>query len=349
MGFDGDPSFEHVCLGGTFSPFHRGHRALLLRALAIGQNVFVGVTSGELAQRGRKRQVPSVDERIATVEAFLKEAGAGKRGEVDAIDDPFGRALEDKFEAIVVSPETRSTATTINEERAKRDLQALVVETVPFVLALDGEPVNGTRVATGEIDADGIQPRSISLAVGTANPVKLEAVERVFGRFIPAVSVEAIEVDTGVSAQPKDQEGPQGAANRARNALAASQQAGLGVGIEAAIVEDAASGCTFDVQYAAIADAQGRVTTGAGPGFGYPSSVLASVEAGHTIGEIFDAIEGTDDVGQAEGAIGALTRGAATRSELTEWAILAALVPRLRPELYDPLPGEGLSLPGSGE
>jgi pantetheine-phosphate adenylyltransferase len=336
-------SFAHVCLGGTFSPLHRGHRALLARAAAIGDNVFAGVTSGELATRGREREVPPVEERIGHVEAFLETQGVGDRVDVGAIEDPFGRALEERFEAIVVSPETRSTAERINKERGKRGLDPLVVEEVPFVLGLDGEPVNGTRVANGEIDADGLDPLEVHLAVGTQNPVKVEAAEQVFGRFVPEVHVDAVDVETGVSAQPIGAEGPQGAANRARRALAASEEAGLGVGIEAAIVEDEASGCTFDVQYGAIADSQGRVTTGAGPGFTYPSAVLEAVEDGHTIGEAFDAIEDRQGVGSDEGAIGVLTRGGATRGELTEWAVITALVPRLKPSWYDPLPGEELA------
>lgn len=341
---DEEPSFAHVCLGGTFSPLHRGHRALLARAASIGENVFVGVTSGELAQRGRKREVPAVEDRIDAVEAFLDDNDVLDRVEVAPIDDPFGRALEERFEAIVVSPETRTTADRINKERGKHGLDPLVVEEVPFVLGLDGEPVNGTRVAAGEIDVDGLDPRSVHLAVGSANPVKVEAAEQVFGRFVPKVQADAIDVDTGVCDQPRDSEGPQGAANRARRALAASEEAGLGVGIEAAIVEDEASGNTFDVQYGAIADSQGRVTTGAGPGFAYPAAVLEAVDRGRTIGEVFDELEDREGIGRSEGAIGVLTRGGTTRAELTEWAVLTALVPRLRPSWYDPLPGEALDL-----
>lgn len=343
MVLEDGPAFEHVCMGGTFSPFHRGHRALLTRTVAIGEQVFVGVTSGKLAQRGRERNVPSVEDRMDGVQAFLEAQGDADRVEVAPIEDPYGRALEERFEAIVVSPETRGTAEEINEERKARGLDPLVVEVVPFVLGLDGEPVNGTRVANGEIDPEGLEPRSVDLAVGSTNPVKVEATETVFGRWIPNVHTASVEVDPGVGEQPRGAEGPRGAANRARRALEALDEASLGVGIEAAIVEDDASGSTFDVQYAAIADPQGRVTTGAGPGFAYPPSVLEAVDGGHTIGEVFEAIEGRTGVGEGEGAIGVLTRGGATRSELTEWAVIAALVPRLRPDLYTPLPGEGFS------
>ncbi len=336
----GDRPFEHVCLGGTFSPFHRGHRALVGRALAIGDNVFVGVTSGELAQRGRERTVPPAKERIADVRSMVEEAGRAASVDIAPIEDAFGRALEPRFEAIVVSPETRGTAETINQARREEGLDPLSIETVPFVLGLDGRPVTGTRVAAGEVDPDGLEPRSVHLVVGSANPVKEAAAKDAMGRFVPEVTTEAVDVDTGVPEQPYDEEGPRGATQRARAALEASEHEGLGVGIEAAIVTEDPSGQRHDVQYCAIADAQGRVTLGAGPGFAYPPRVVEMLEEGATVGEAFREITGREDVGHREGAIGVLTRGGATREELTEWAVLSALVPRLRPSWYDPVDAE---------
>lgn len=327
-------------MGGTFSPLHRGHRALLSRALSVGENVFVGVTQGELARRNREREVPPAKERIADVRAFLETHGLADRAEIAPIDDPFGRALEPRFDAIVVSPETRRTADRINTAREDEGLDPLVVETVPFVLGLDGEPVNGTRVAAGEIDADGVEPRRIRLAVGTGNDVKVQAAKHAFGRFTPTVEATGVDVDSGVPEQPYDEEGPRGALRRAHRALAEVDEAGLGVGIEAAIVTKSPSGQREDVQFCAIVDGQGRVTTGAGPGFAYPPRVLADLDEGRTVGEAFHDLTGREDVGSQEGAIGVLTRGGATREELTEWAVLAAIVPRLRPEWYDPLPFE---------
>ncbi len=327
-------------MGGTFDPLHRGHRALILRALAIGENVFIGVTGGELSRRNRERQVPPAEERIEAVRRLLKEKGLEARAEVDRIEDPYGRALEPRFEAIVVSPETRPTAERINQERQAEDLDPLVIEVVPFVLGLDGLPVNGTRVSAGEIDPDGVEPKRVHLAVGSGNPIKARAAETAFGRWVPDVQTTAVEVDTGVPEQPHDEEGPEGAANRAIAALDAVDEAGLGIGIEAAIHTKDPSGQPFDVQYCAIADRQGRVTVGAGPGFTYPPIVLEALEAGETVGQVIGRLAGSRTIGQEEGAIGYLTRLGTTREELTEWAVISAIVPRLRPELYEPLPLE---------
>lgn len=324
-------------MGGTFSPFHRGHRALIGRALTISENVFIGITTGALSQRGRDRTVPPVDERIQTVEAFLEHHGRAKTTTVAPIEDPFGRALEPRFEAIVVSPETQGTAHRINQARQDEGYDPLAIETVPFVLGLDGKPVTGTRVAADEIDPDGVEPKTIHLAVGTQNPVKVDAAKNAIGRIVPTVTTQKVTVDSGVPEQPYDEEGPQGAANRARAALEEADEPGLGIGIEAAIITNDPSGQRHDVQYCAIADAQDRITIGAGPGFPYPPRVLEALDDGQTVGDAFHRITDRDDVGQKEGAIGVLTRNAVTRRELTEWAVLAALVPRLRPDWYDPV------------
>lgn len=334
---DQGPTFQAVCMGGTFDPLHRGHKALIHRALAIGEHVFIGVTAGELSQRGRQRQVPPAEARIEQVHRLLKEIGQEDRAEVAPIEEPFGRALEPRFEAIVVSPETEPTAERINDARRENGDAPLVIEEVPFVLGLDGLPVNGTRVSNGEIDPEGLEPQRVHLAIGSANPVKLEAAKRAVGRWIPSVEATGLEVESGVPEQPHDAEGPRGAANRARRALEAVEAAGLGIGIEAAIHTGDPSGEPFDVQYCAIADRQGRITVGAGPGFAYPPRVLEAIEAGQTVGEAIGALAGSETIGQEEGAIGFLTRLATTREELTEWAVISAMVPRLRPSLYDPL------------
>jgi non-canonical (house-cleaning) NTP pyrophosphatase len=43
---------------------------------------------------------------------------------------------------------------------------------------------------------------------------------------------------------------------------------------------------------------------------------------------------GIEDIGEKMGAVGYLTKGKLNREELTEQAVLMALVPRIRKELY---------------
>ena len=178
--------------------------------------------------------------------------------------------------------------------------------------------------------------------VGSTNPVKAEAVQRVFARAFPdraaSLRVERVAVDSGVPAQPRDEEVPQGAIARARAALAASRgEADFGVGIEAGLLRCEPLDAYFDVQFCAIADREGRITVGHGAGFLYPPQVLRAVlEEGRTVGEAMAELTGIPEIGKKMGAIGYLSRGLLDRTQLTEQAVLMALIPRLRPELYEP-------------
>ena len=177
--------------------------------------------------------------------------------------------------------------------------------------------------------------------VGSTNPVKAEAVRRIFARAFPneaeGLNVKLVAVDPGVPAQPRDEEVPRGAVARARAALAASRgEADFGVGIEAGLLRCDPLDTYFDVQFCAIVDREGKITVGHGAGFVYPPRVLRAVlQGGRTVGEAMVELSRIPDIGKKMGAIGYLSRGLLDRTQLTEQAVLMALIPRLRPELYE--------------
>ena len=90
----------------------------------------------------------------------------------------------------------------------------------------------------------------------------------------------------------------------------------------------------LDVQYCAVVDKRGRVTLGHGPGFAYPPSVVERVKGGKTVGDAMDELTGTKAIGRTTGAIGFLSEGRMDRTRLTEAAVLMAMVPRIRKDLY---------------
>jgi hypothetical protein len=66
-------------------------------------------------------------------------------------------------------------------------------------------------------------------------------------------------------------------------------------------------------------------------GFVYPPRVLEEVLQGRTVGEVMSELTGIEKIGHKGGAIGYLSKNLLTREQLTEQAVLMALIPRIRP------------------
>jgi inosine/xanthosine triphosphatase len=237
---------------------------------------------------------------------------------------------------MVVSPETLLAGRKANAIRRSSGLRPLKLIVQPYVLGQDLLPIKATRVAAGLIDRRGRRLKPLRVAVGSTNPAKVDAVRRVFRRALPGVRVKVtgFNVAHGTRAQPLGPKTAAGALRRARLALARGT-AEYGVGIEAGLLLDKGIGKWLDVQYCAIVDALGHESKGHGPGFHYPDDVTAEVQRGKTVGHVMARVSGDERIGRTTGAIGYLTRGLLDRTALTEQAVMAALVPRIRRELYE--------------
>lgn len=324
-----------VCMGGTFDVLHRGHHALLDAAFEAGdEGVGIGVTTDDFANARRSRVVRPYAQRVADLMAFLGRRGYAPRAEVLPISDAVGFALEPRFDAIAATEETLSSAEAINAERVRRGLRPLRVVLAPYVLADDARPIKSTRIRNGEVDAEGRLLRPVRVAVGSENPVKVEAVRHALGALYGEVDVRGFATASGVPEQPFEAATWEGARTRARLALAAWPEADFGVGIEAGLFDVAAAGGLFDVQACVALDRAGRFTYGQGPGFAYPGDVQEQVRHGATVGDVLSRLAEVPDIGRKMGAVGWLSRGHLTRAGLTEPAVLMAFLPRLRPELY---------------
>ena len=148
-----------VVVGGTFDFFHKGHKELLDKAIDIGDIIEVGITSDEMAEKHRGYPVKSFEERRRLVEDYLK--GKDVEYHIVMIQDPcgkneeFGSAAEEDYDAIVVSPETRSMAEKINKARLRNGLSPMEVVTIPCILAEDRKPISSKRIRRGDIDEEG--------------------------------------------------------------------------------------------------------------------------------------------------------------------------------------------------
>jgi pantetheine-phosphate adenylyltransferase len=74
---------------------------------------------------------------------------------VRELSEPTGIATEPQFDALIVSPETVSTAERINELRREMGNDSLRIEVVDHVPAVEGERSSSTRIVNGESDRPG--------------------------------------------------------------------------------------------------------------------------------------------------------------------------------------------------
>jgi len=149
--------FKTVAVGGTFDEFHKGHRALLLKAFEVGERVLIGLCSDKLVESLSKPHVTaSYEDRLEELRRFLRERGFLERAEIMQLNDPFGVTLsEGCVEALIVSRETEHMAVKINEERGRRGLPPLQIVTIDMIPSENHAPISTTRIRHGEIDREG--------------------------------------------------------------------------------------------------------------------------------------------------------------------------------------------------
>ena len=149
--------FRKVAVGGTFDELHRGHKVLLMKAFEIGTRVLIGLCSDEFAKKlGKPHKTAPYAERLKELETFLSNLGVFEKAEVIPLNDPFGPTVTDKcIEALVVSEETATNATKINEQRKKVGLTPLTIVSINMVPAENCAPISTTRIRKGEIDHEG--------------------------------------------------------------------------------------------------------------------------------------------------------------------------------------------------
>ncbi len=177
----------------------------------------------------------------------------------------------------------------------------------------------------------------LKVAVGSTNPVKVEATRNVMAKIYgrSKVRVQGVKVSSGVPSQPIGFQTVQGAINRALEALKAAE-ADLGVGIEAGLFPQERTLTGYmDFQWCAIADRDGKITLGCGPGFEMPPRVVEGVLKGEgEVGSLIEKLFGVRRVKETIGAIGILSKGIIDRVKLAEIAVLMAMIPRMNPETY---------------
>lgn len=176
----------------------------------------------------------------------------------------------------------------------------------------------------------------MNIAVGSTNPVKVDAVERTLEGFEP--SVTPVSVDSGVPEQPWSvDETVTGARNRAHRAYRAIEDESddgtetapdFGVGLEGGVARFEGTDGLSLIMWAGVTDGT-RTEVGSGPALRLPDDVTSRLEDGAELGPVMDDLLGMDGVAESEGAAGVLTSELTNRTRALGEAVACAVGPFL--------------------
>jgi len=174
-----------------------------------------------------------------------------------------------------------------------------------------------------------------TVIVGSHNPVKLETAKEAFALAFPEETFEYVthNAASGVPDQPMGaEETKEGALNRASDCRRQYPDADYFVGLEGGLEEQGEEFWTsawMCVQNAAGVSSFGR--TGAFP---LPPKVSALIKEGNELGIATDIVFDETNSKHKGGTVGILTDGLVDRKDFYRQALIFALIPFMKPELY---------------
>lgn len=170
--------------------------------------------------------------------------------------------------------------------------------------------------------------------VGSRNPVKISCTDAAFHQsFVGSFLVEGLNVSSDVSQQPfGDEETYKGAYNRAKNSKNVFPEADYWVGIEGGI--NRVDGEMEAYAWVVVMDKSGKVGKSKTSTFFLPKAIVVLVDGGMELGEADDKVFDRSNSKQGNGAVGILTNGALERKEYYQQAVVLALIPFIKSDLY---------------
>ncbi len=308
-----------VAVGGTFHIIHDGHKRLLTEAFNIGDFVLIGLTSDDFANSTRDYKVKPYDERHQSLLNFVSKFG--KDFEIRKINDHYGPTLNEDFDCIVVSYETKRYAEEINIKRKLKGKKQMIIKNIGRVLGEDLIPITSTRIVKGKINENGKRLTELMVNVGSENKVKLRAVKKAFRKFFNfPIKVQGIGVNTKIK-QPYNEDTLNLAIKRSDETLG---NADYSVGIESGLIWSKPLKRYFDVHYIVLQDSLGYKNYSTSMGFLYPETFIEELN-NKSVDERFKELYNEKDVGRNKGSIGFFTEGKLTREKIIEEAVKLAL------------------------
>ena len=174
------------------------------------------------------------------------------------------------------------------------------------------------------------------ILIGSENSVKIESVRQSFSKFFKPVDVKGLSVDSGVSAQPFNEDTFAGAKNRAEQVKRINDEQSLNanffVGIEGGVLQLHNRWFQFTVIH--ILDQQHRESVGTTGLYELPDWLVEKLLVGIELGHIIDELTGDFNTREKQSASGFFTKGAVDRLQNYTQAVTFALIPFLQDNLY---------------
>lgn len=173
------------------------------------------------------------------------------------------------------------------------------------------------------------------VVVGSNNPIKLETTKEAFGALFPNDTFEFVTFGavSGVPDQPfGSDETKTGAENRAAHCMNELSGADFYVGLEGGIEKVGTEHWAF--AWMCVISPERKRGYGKTGSFMLPPKISVLINEGVELGHATDMVFSETNSGHKEGTIGILTNEAITRKDFYREAMIFALVPFARPELY---------------
>lgn len=176
----------------------------------------------------------------------------------------------------------------------------------------------------------------LNVIVASANPVKLSAASQGFALVFPkdVFTFSGKGVPSGIPDQPIGSDQTlEGALNRISGLKSLEKDADYYVGIEGGIRKKGQDWFAF--AWIAVESNDGRLGKAQTGQFMLPPPVVKLLDKGYELGDADDIVFGTSNSKQKSGAVGILTDNKIDRTQYYMHAMILALIPFKKPELFE--------------
>ncbi len=176
----------------------------------------------------------------------------------------------------------------------------------------------------------------MKIAIGTLNKAKNEAVQKVISKIWPEAEYFPTKTNSRIREQPlTDEEGIEGAINRAKHALELIPQTDYGIGLEGTV--DTNKYGMFLSGWVAIVNREGEIGMGCSGKVLMPKYLEIQLNEGKELGPLVQEMlkDTNNEIRHSTGTNGLLTNNLYTRIDEFETATLCALAKFVSSEIYN--------------